>query len=97
MVRHLGKQTGKTADLKWVKCPTISLGIYLSYDKKGNNFQNFDLKVQKLQTNLAIWRARDLTLFGRVLIIKSLGLSQLIYSASNTNVPDYVLPAQLLK
>ena len=31
--------------------------------------------------------ARDLTLFGKVMIIKTLSLSQLIYSASNLVVP----------
>jgi len=35
-------------------------------------------------------RARDLTLFGRVLIIKSLGLSQIIHSVSNIEVPDSI-------
>ena len=34
-----------------------------------------------------MWSARDLTLFGKVTIIKTLGLSQLIYSASNLVVP----------
>ena len=53
---------------------------------------NFNLKLQKLQTNLDMWRARDLTLFGRVLIIKSLGLSQLVYSASNLTVPQEITP-----
>jgi len=37
-----------------------------------------------------MWKARDLTLFGRVLIIKSLGLSQLVYSASNISVPKEI-------
>jgi len=37
-----------------------------------------------------MWRSRDLTLFGKVLIINSLGLSQLIYSASILNVPEEV-------
>ena len=36
-------------------------------------------------------RTRDLTLFGRVIVIKSLGLSQLIYSASILNVPEGVI------
>ena len=40
-----------------------------------------------MQTNLDIWRTRNLTLFGKVMIIKSLGLSQLVYSASTLNVP----------
>ena len=34
---------------------------------------------------------RDLTLFGRVMIVKSRGISQLIYFASNVDVPDYVI------
>ena len=37
------------------------------------------------------WRMRDFTLFGRVVIIKSLGISQLIYSASNVDVPNHVI------
>ena len=35
-----------------------------------------------------MWRARDLTLFGRTLIIKSLGLSKIIHSISNIEAPD---------
>jgi len=53
---------------------------------------NFNLKLQKLQTNLDLWSAHDLTLFVRVLIIKSLALSQLVYSASNLNVPQEIMP-----
>ena len=45
-----------------------------------------------MQTNLDIWRARDLTLFGKVMIIKSLGLSQLIYSASVLNIREGLTP-----
>ena len=45
-------------------------------------------KLRKLQTRLDMWRARDLTLFGRVLIIKSLGLSKIIHFISNIEVPD---------
>ena len=84
----------KPLGLKWVNCARF-LGIYLSYDKKGNDFQNFDLKVQKLQTNQEIWRARDLTLFGRVLIIKSLGLSQLFFRHPTLTFP--IISPQLLK
>ena len=34
-----------------------------------------------------MWSSRSLTLFGKVLIIKSLGLSQILFSVSNINVP----------
>ena len=42
--------------------------------------------------NLDLWRAHHLMLFGRVLIIKSLALSQLVYSASNLNVLQEIAP-----
>jgi len=34
-----------------------------------------------------MWSSRRLTLFGKVFIIKGLGLLQILYSASNINVP----------
>ncbi|KAK2570047.1 LINE-1 retrotransposable element ORF2 protein [Acropora cervicornis] len=80
----------KPLGLKWVKGPARFLGIYLSYDKNGNNVHNFGRKMLKLRLKLDIWRTRDLTLFGRVLIMKSLGISQLVYSISNVEVPGYI-------
>ena len=53
---------------------------------------NFNLKLRKSQTDLDMWKASDLTLFGRVLIIKSLRLSQFISSASNLSVPQETTP-----
>ena len=38
-------------------------------------------KAQRLQTKLDMWSARDLTIFGRAMIFKTLGLSQLVCSA----------------
>ena len=32
-----------------------------------------------------------MTLFGKVLIVKSLGLSQIVYAVSNVNVPDDII------
>ena len=81
----------KPLGFKWVSCPTRFLGVHLSHDKKGNDYQNFDFKIGKLQTNLDMSRMRDLTLFGRTLIVKSLGISQVIHSASNVDAPNYVI------
>ena len=44
-----------------------------------------------METKLNIWRSRDLTLFGRTMLVKSLGLSQLIYAASMLSVPETVI------
>ena len=90
----LGKlvnRSDKPLGLKWIKDPVKILGIFFSYDSSGNNLHNFDLKIQKLQTNLDIWCSRDLTIFGRVLIIKAMGVSSLIHSASNIDVPKEII------
>ena len=87
----LANQKDQPFNLTWVKDPTRMLRIFLSYDIQGNNKNNFDLKIQKLQTSLDLWRARDLTLFGKELIIKALGVSPLVYSAYNTDVPREVV------
>ncbi|KAL9974209.1 hypothetical protein ACROYT_G011222 [Oculina patagonica] len=77
-------------DMKWMHTPVKILGIHFSYDKKGNDDLNFSLKLRKLQTKLDMWSARSLTLIGRVLITKTLCISQIIYSASSIEVPDTV-------
>jgi len=71
--------------LSWPRDPVKILGIYFSYDGKNDDHYNCNLKVQKLQTHLDMWSSRRLTLFGKVLIIKGLGLLQNLYSASNIN------------
>ena len=73
------------------KEPVKFLGTYLSHDTAANNSNNFYIKIRKMETKLNIWRSRDLTLFGRTMLAKSLGLSQLIYAASMLSVPETVI------
>ena len=44
--------------------------------------ENFFIKIQKMQTKLNIWLSRDFTLKGRTLLVKALGISKLVYTAS---------------
>ena len=75
-------------NLKWTKDPVRTLGIFVSYNENGNEKRNFTLKVRKLNTNLDIWRSRNLSLFGRCLITKSLGIPHLVYSTSMLVIPS---------
>ena len=59
-----------------------------SHDAVSNNKNNFFIKIRKMETKLNIWLSRDLTLFGRTMLAKSLGLSQLVYAASMLSVPE---------
>ena len=87
MVYAWSKRKRKPLNLKWVNCPTKILGIHFSYDEKANNELTFNLKLQRLQSNLDIWCSRDLTLFVKVLIIKTTGISSLVCLAANIDVP----------
>jgi len=73
----------KDLNISWFHCPVKILGIHFSYDKNGKNELNFSQKIRTLQTKLDMWSARDLTIFGSAMILKVLGLSELVYSASN--------------
>ena len=44
-----------------------------------------------MKTKLSIWQARDLTLYGRSMLAKTVGASQLIYAASMMTVPETVI------
>ena len=38
-----------------------------------------------------MWQTRDLTLFGRTMLVKTLGISKLVYAASMLCVPEMVI------
>ena len=65
-----------------------SLGINLSNKHKNNDNLNFFIK---MDTELNIRQTRDLTLFGRTKLVKTLGLSKLVYAASMLRVPAMVI------
>ena len=60
---------------------------------KQNNDANFFSKIRKMKTKLNLWKTRDLTLFGKSVLAKMLGASQLMYTASLMTVPDAVTRA----
>ena len=44
-----------------------------------------------MKTKLNLWLSRDLTLYGKSLLAKTLGVSQLVYAASLLSVPNVVI------
>jgi len=43
---------------------------------------NFFVEIHKMDTKLNVWQTRDLTLYGRTMSVKSLGIPQIVYAAS---------------
>ncbi len=58
------------------------LGITLGLDTLKCQELNFNKKIDKMKKKLNMWSQRGLTLIGKILISKSMGLSNLIYSLS---------------
>ena len=88
---------GKTAnekdmpfDVKWPRRPIYALGTAFSYNRNLCETENFTSKINKLQKLFNIWSQRDLSLYGRILITKTLGLSKLIYSSACVQTPARV-------
>ena len=71
--------------------PIKTLGTHLSYDKDRSDNLNFFVKIYKMDAKLNMWQTRDLTLFGRTMLVKALGISKLVYAASMLCVPEVVV------
>ena len=93
-IMWIGSQKGNKEKIIGFKCitkPIKALGAFLSYDGDKNNEENFFSKIRKMKTKLNIWQTRDLSLYGRSILAKTVGVSQLIYAASMLTVPEPVI------
>ena len=69
-------------NLKWPKEPINALGVFFSYNQESADRSNFGDKILNLEKTLNTWKRRNLTLYGKINVVKTLGISKLIYSAS---------------
>ena len=77
------KNRGDTLfNVKWPKDLVFVLGIHFSNSEKVSGKLNFYEKLDVLEKTLNNWKIRKLTLLGKINIVKSVGLSKLIYNAS---------------
>ena len=63
------------------------LGTYFSYNKKLELEKNFLNHIAKTQNILKLWKLRNLTIKGRIVVFKSLAISKLIHLALVTEIP----------
>ena len=66
----------KLYDLKWPQDPIVALGTAFSYDAYKCEVKNFHEKATKMQKMFNLWSQRDLSLYGKITIAKTLGLSK---------------------
>ena len=76
---------------RWPRDPIKALGIFFSYDLNKTNELNFVEKIKNLEKTLNCWKRRNLTLYGKINIVKTFGLSKLIYNSSVLVVPENLI------
>ena len=69
------------------------LGVLLSYDKNLQLENNFRKTILNIKRILKMWRLRNLTLEGKIIIFKSLALSKIIFLGQVLVVPNQIIDA----
>jgi len=84
---YAGRTSGPV-NITWVANKLKILGVYLGHANLEQ--ANWADCVTKLETFLYLWRTRTLSLKGKSLIMNTLGVSGLWYTATVVNMPDCV-------
>ena len=73
----------------WSDEPIKCLGIWFSNNQDQRLISyNWEHKLNLMENKIAVWKKRNLSLFGKVLIIKSVLLSNIILQASVLPIPQ---------
>lgn len=67
------------------------LGVYFGGNEQTLMNKNWLPKISKIDNLIRLWKARHLTLFGKITIIKSFLVSQLIYNAQMILIPKDIM------
>ena len=94
MAKWLGSKRNsveKTLLISWPDNPIKIVGICFSYDEQECNTLNFESKINKIRRIIYQWRERDLTLIGRIQIIKTFIISQFQHIISVIDIPEFYI------
>jgi len=67
------------------------LGIFFSYNKKEAAKSNFESILDSLKKKLNLWRWRNLTVLGRIQIVKTFAISKFLYRASQLPLSNEII------
>ncbi|KAL9987821.1 hypothetical protein ACROYT_G002189 [Oculina patagonica] len=87
----LGANRSNTTEplgIAWPSNSILALGIHFSYDDEVAYKKNFEQKLNTMKSLLNLWYPRNLTLYGRITILKSLAISKLVYNTSVLTFPS---------
>ena len=72
----------KTYGLKWVPGPVKVLGIWVGKDQQQIRSKNFDIKLDKLKRKINMWKPRNLSIKGKITVLRSQILPLVLYPGS---------------
>ena len=87
--KHRTPTSNQIPHLTWVDHSMEILGIHFGSPAAVTN--SFSKRVNKLAQRLEAWSKRNLSLNGKVMILKTLGLSSITYISSVFPIPDSIL------
>ena len=67
--------------------PVYALGMHFTYEQEASEKKIFFKKLGSLKKTLHVWSQRDLSIFGRINIVKTIALSKLIFICSVMDTP----------
>ena len=73
----------KYKGFKWVKDRVQALGVWLSTNPEITVEANYNERLTKVRNSLSCWELRRLSLLGKITVLKSLIVSQLVYILSS--------------
>lgn len=79
---------GTPLGIAWPDRPLKILGVYVSYNKDACYMLNFENRINKAKRIIDLWSMRNLTIFGRIQIIKTFIQSQFLFVSSVLETPD---------
>ena len=82
------EHTNRPFGFRWPMETIYALGIHFSYNLNLCNYWNFESKLSELEKLPNSWKRRKLMLLGKINIVKSLGLSKLIFKALVLPIPE---------
>jgi len=69
-------------DINKVNEPIKILGIFFTYDQRKSRELNFDLTLKSIRKSLSCWQWRNLTLIGKIQLVKTFAMPKFMYRAS---------------
>ena len=83
--RHLAKHA--PFQITWPEEYVFALGVAFAYDSTTSHSINFEEKLVTLKKVLSQWMSKNLTLIGRVCIVKTLAIAKLVHNTPVLTMP----------